>query len=105
MANLLASWSRYNDQETRTLTMGSTAVSKAATSNGEAITSLGGPFAKGSAVKIVRAGSSGAYTYTVTDCTDFVDADYIVASDFAAGGLQLYAYIVKDSDADNVIAK
>ena len=53
-------------------------------------------FKKGSAVKVVRGGSSGSYTYTITDCTVLTDADYVVASDYAVGDKRIEVYPVKD---------
>lgn len=106
MANLLTGWARYNKQEVRTLIVGSICVSKSADSNGKAITNLGAnAFAKGSAVKIVRGGSEGNYTYTVTDCTTRDDADYIVAADFETTDTRLEAYVVKSTDIDNLVAR
>lgn len=97
MANLLTSWQRYDGQYVQTLIVGSKCNSRSADSNGQAITNLGAnAFAKGSAVKVVRGGSSGSYTYTITDCTVLTDADYVVASDYAVGDKRIEVYPVKD---------
>ena len=70
MANLLTSWQRYDKQYVQTLIVGSKCSSRSADSNGQAITNLGATaFKKGSAVKVVRGGSSGSYTYTITQIT------------------------------------
>ena len=91
MANLLTSWQRYDKQYVQTLIVGSKCSSRSADSN------LGATaFKKGSAVKVVRGGSSGSYTYTITDCTVLTDADYVVASDYAVGDKRIEVYPVKD---------
>lgn len=44
----------------------------------------------------------GGYTYTPVDSVTNDAAEYVVASDFAVGGTRLEAYVVRDTDADNI---
>lgn len=57
------------------------------------------------AISPLAAGSlvlEGGFMYTPIDSITEDDAEYVVASDFAAGGTRLEAYVVRDTDADNI---